>query len=283
MTTGVRCCTIALALLGACAARASEESSLLTAVHARTVGGYQRPRAPDGGFKREYYALANGGALPGTTLEQRMEHVGFPQLAGVLGQYLATQNYFLAPNEASADLLLVVHWGATGQTSSTIDTNLHLAMSSGSGSAEDIQILQQMRDRVTAEHAQLLGYAEEMHAQDDYRRFVTGSNRYNDLRSEVEEPRYYLVVSAYDFRETVRKKNRKLLWVTRVSIRSPGNSFAGEFSEMIAKAARHFGRDVGLLRRDELEARVEIGEMEVLGVAPAVPFETPAKKETNER
>lgn len=267
MTTRVRYPSIALALLAACVVQARDEAYLVTTVHSRSVNGYQRSRAADGGFKPEYFAIANGGPLAGTTLETRMEEVGFPRLAGVLGQYLATQNYFLAPNEASADLLLVVYWGATGQAYTTLDTSLRVAMTGTNG--EDIQLLQALRDRVIAEQAQLLGYAEELHKHDDIRRSMSQtSSRFDELWFEVAEPRFYVIVAAYDFRETVRNKNKKLLWLTRVSIRSPGNSFGKEFSPMLAKAARYFGQDLGLLRREQLEARVEIGEMEVLGVAP---------------
>src|SRR5690606_16278012 len=80
-----------------------------TAVSAKTMNGYQRARLKSGKFKPEYYTLSNGGIFPDTLREPDEENQLFPTVANAVGQALAKQNYFLAKDSASADLLLVVY------------------------------------------------------------------------------------------------------------------------------------------------------------------------------
>lgn len=238
-------------LAGVAAAVARDESDLVTAVHSRALNGYQRPRTEGGAYKPEFYALSNGGAIDGTMQDHAAAKIAFSELAQPLRELLAQQNYHFAPDNQSADLLLVVHWGTTLPTKRLPSA--------------------QLQERATEENARLLGYAQDMTAGDDLRRFVSGASRYNDLRSEIEEARHYVVISAYDFRAAVRAGERRPLWITRVSIRSPGNSFAGEFAPTLARAAPYFGQDSsGLLRRREVDAQVEIGELEVVDTIPSL-------------
>jgi hypothetical protein len=58
------------------------------------------------------------------------------------------------------------------------------------------------------------------------------------------------------------------LWQTRVSVRSPGNSFDQSFSPMLKSASRFFGQDSGrLVRSDETKGTVEMGDLKFLGEA----------------
>jgi hypothetical protein len=47
-------------------------------------------------------------------------------------------------------------------------------------------------------------------------RYAGGGDRYNDLIGDVEESRYYIVVSAYDFQELTQKKKKKLVVLPRL-------------------------------------------------------------------
>ena len=231
---------------------AREESFLVTSVHSRTIDGYQRPRTDTGEFKPEYYAISNGGAVAGSWQDNAVDKVPFSSLAKPLGELLARQNYHLAKDKDSADLLLVVHWGAT--------------------MTADRAPSQQLREMLTAENARMLGYTEIIERHKELRAVGSGASSYLELDQEIVKPRYYLVVSAYDFRSTALEGKRRLLWITRVSIRSAGNSFAREFSGMLAKAAPYFGQNTErLLRQDEITTRVEIGELQVIGSTPATP------------
>jgi hypothetical protein len=294
---------IALALL-----RAAASEALVTSVHSKTLNGYKREKRPDGSFKPEYYALSNGGAVTGTTRDESIERLAFPRLADVLGTHLAAKNYFMAKDAKSASLLIVVYWGRTvpyfdtnsdsalDQLSSAVTAfNRDAQVRAGptpEGEAPDdagardsrkfqayddmwaslatLDFFNKGRQRAIRDNAVLLGYIDEMNEANDIRRLSAGNDHYLDLRDDMEESRYYLVVLAYDFRELVGRKHRKLLWGTRISIRAQRHAFDRDFAAMLAKAARHLGQDSGgLLRNYDPKGRVDIGEMEVIGIGPS--------------
>ena len=109
-----------------------------------------------------------------------------------------------------------------------------------------------------------------------------GSNRYGDLIADIEEARYYVVLLAYDFTATVRHRTPKLRWVTRMSMRAPGNSFAEKAAAMIAYSASRFGQNTdGLEQKAYPQYKVNLEDVRFLGEAPAWrnPAEAPAKTE----
>src|SRR5512140_413693 len=96
---------VSILLLAAPFARASNDS-LVTSIFSSVSNGYCRQQLADGSFKREYYAIANGTYLPGTTRDHSIDAVPFPQIAKVVAQFLALQNYRVAQDARSADFLL---------------------------------------------------------------------------------------------------------------------------------------------------------------------------------
>lgn len=147
--------------------------------------------------------------------------------------------------------------------------------------AQAIQIIEmqnRIRDRATAKTATLLGYAEELARTGDARQYAGVGNYRQDLLSDLEEDRYYVVLLAFDYRTLEKKKEHKLLWVTRFSLRARGHAFDRNLSDMARNAAKYFGRDSRGLQRQEIPVgKVEVGKAEVveLGVPPAKP---PAEK-----
>ena len=75
--------TILFCLFAATASASNDR--IVTAVFSRTYNGYERPRAADGSFEREYYALANGSYMPGVAADASIDKVKFPQIAGAHG------------------------------------------------------------------------------------------------------------------------------------------------------------------------------------------------------
>jgi hypothetical protein len=127
------------------------------------------------------------------------------------------------------------------------------------------------RDQVNELNAKVLGYVDELADSNDIRRWAGGGDRYNDLIADVEEARYYIVISAYDFPELLKSQKRKLLWQVRVSVRAPGNSFDDSVAAMLKGAAKYFGQDSGrIVRGEEAKGTVELGDLKFLGeVKPA--------------
>jgi len=291
-----------LLLMMACATVLSAVDTVSTAVFSRVSKDYKRERLPDGTFKPEYYALGNGGMIAGTARDQTVERVGYSEIAGLVMQQLGRQGYHYAQSAKDATLMVVVHWGNTLPHN---DANFRQSLAPASQAFSALQQLKNnnaseieldraradletalnlvemerlVRNTYVAPNARLLGYIEDINDSNDARRLVgVGEDRYRDLMADVEEPRYYVIISAYDFRELMDYGKQKLLWVTRVSVRTPGNRFDESAVAMLKNAAPYFGRESGrLIRGEELRGVVELGDLKFLG---AVPESTKAKGE----
>jgi hypothetical protein len=139
-------------------------------------------------------------------------------------------------------------------------------------------MMNRSRDQANARTAHLLGYMGDINRSDGPQRYAGGRDRYDDLIADIEEARYYIILSAYDFQKTVREKKPKLQWVTRMSMRAPGNSFAEKAAAMIAYSASRFGQNTdGLERKLYPQYKVNLGDVRFLGVAEKTP---PATRET---
>ncbi len=85
----------------------------------------------------------------------------------------------------------------------------------------------------------------------------------------MEEPRYFIVLMAYDFEGLWKHRRHTLLWATRFSVRSQGRRFDAGIPAMIDGAAPYFGANCGGLKRADLpEGRVDIGDVKSLGEVP---------------
>jgi len=279
------------------------DDTVSTAVFARVSKEYQRKRLPDGSLKPEFYAIGNGGVVAGTMRDKTAERVTFADIVRLTMPLLAQQGYRYAQLAQEADLMLVLHWGNTLQYN---DVNYRQSLvpagqavaelqrlkNAGSAGAEldqansqleqalmSVEMERLMRNQYVAPNARLLGYIDDINGYNDIRRLVGLGTRYDDLMADVEEPRYYVIISAYDFQELVQHGKQKLQWVTRVSVRTPGNSFDDSVTAMLKNASPYFGRESGkLIRGEELRGRVELGELKYLGVAPTAPAPPPEQK-----
>lgn len=286
--------TVRLTLALVLSAAAVSANSLVLSIHSVAAKDYKRERLPNGAYKRERYAIANGGWLDGSTRDNKLDEIPFADVAGILAEHLGRQNYFLAKDSKSADLLLVVHWGRTIAFDSISNTSAMNAAShafrealsdqGGPGAIAasgepttpaleqfesamvTLQMFNKARDLVNERNALMLGYLSDINRRNGVQRWTGGGDAYDDLIRDIEESRYYITVTAYDFDDMVKRQKRTVRWVTRVSIRAPGNSFRTEFPVMLASASRYFGRDTGKLIRGD-QAVVEIGDVEVVGIS----------------
>jgi hypothetical protein len=292
-------------LVAACGPRlAAAEETVATAVSSRVGNGYKRDRLKDGSFKPEFFALANGGRVAGTTGDTTVDRITYPEVATIAMRLLASQNYRYASRKEDASLLIVLYWGRTiafngtsyaEQVTQVGNSLANLNASTGdSGGGMDLagaanaersaregafeadlirmEMENRARDQVNLPNAKLLGYLDEINDADDIRRWAGGGDRYNDLMADIEETRYYIIISAYDFPEIVKTGKKKLLWSTRVSVRAPGNRFDDSIMAMMKSAGKYFGQDSGrLVRGEESKGTVELGDLKFLGQAKDAP------------
>jgi hypothetical protein len=248
--------------------------------------------------------------FPGTTRDSSMEKVGYPEVAGVLARYLARQQYYLAEKAKDADLLIAVYWGTTipfhdanydkavdglanaldgaaparslGERMNNPAPAQSLAPPDNTGNMEfalaRMEMENRQRDSRNKHNAEILGYIESINDRRDMLPWADVGDVERALVADVEEERYYIVVRAYDFKALQRDGKQVVRWTTRISIGTRGTGFDERMAQMVAAAAGAFGQEQGLRRRFYGDPRVELGDVEYLGVAtPAKPAEIPDK------
>ncbi len=242
-------------------------------------------KAEDPTKKIQTYQFMKGNFHMGFTRDPSMKEVTFEGILYDLAMNLRKQGFYMHRDRSEGDLLIVVHSGVTdveisyeefmGYTSeedmgltdeilnagaggeaidfATIDAmnqlNFNLSSSGTTGSANR---------QSQAYKAQLLGleraYSDKISNQEAY-----------DLRSMLDEERYFIVLMAYDY-PAFKKGEAKLMWSTRYSIRTLGQTFAEAIKDMNVVASDYFGKNLAGItqKRATDDSRVEIGEIEVL-------------------
>jgi hypothetical protein len=255
-------------------------------VSATAAPGYKRTKGPDGIMGESYVftpGIHFGGALRNTTLEK----LPFLTVAQMLAPSLARQKYFPAKDPALANLAIVVHWGATqvydnpNPQADIEAVNAELsayrsaiqesgAASSGAlnGAIANQETAGSQQQRYLNANAELLGYKRTL--EKEGKRMWSSEDEIT-MRSELVEERYFVVLMAYDYQLMKKEKTPRLLWVTRMSIRSPGNNFAESVPGMARVAAEFFGQQRDEITRVETklrEGKVDIGELKIVGPPP---------------
>jgi hypothetical protein len=133
-----------------------------------------------------------------------------------------------------------------------------------------VSIEEKMRDESDMKTAMLLGYDNELADMGGADQAPTALRLHRqDLITEVEEDRYFVVLMAYDFEALWEHKKHKLLWVVRFSVRARGTNFNEVLPAMVDQASDYFGRNSGgLLRKPLPEGHVDIGPVQSLGTVP---------------
>ena len=258
-------------------------------VSATAAPEYRRTKGPDGVLP-ESYVFSPGIHFGGATRDATQEKMPFLSIAKTLAAGLARQRYLPAIEAEKANLVIVVHWGTTetyedpNRQTNLESLNKELAdyiaaiQANGMASPGALNALlsNQETDATRQQqflnaNAELLGYKRSLLKEGER---LFSSEEEITMRSELAEERYFVVLMAYDYQLLKKEKKPRLLWVTRMSVRSPGNNFAEAVPGMTRVAADFFGQQHEDLTRVQTklpEGKVEIGEVKVVdGVSETV-------------
>jgi hypothetical protein len=271
--------------------RAGLEESVALSATARPE--YVRATDASGKPNPESYVFSPGHYFPGGTKDGSLERMTFMDLAQTLAPDLARQNYFPTRDAAAADLTIIVHWGTTTtyedpmKTFNTADQNKALAEFNTNiaqyGIADPMPLNAVLDQQAMAQdsamgavnyNAVLLGYARNLKKE---RAHAMPTAEEWTLSMELNEERYFVVLMAYDNQFARKEHKAKLLWVTRLSIRAPGNNFTESLPALSQVGGQIFGRQLdGLahVKTSWKSGKVTLGEMKVLSMEPPAP---PAK------
>ncbi|HVT72293.1 MAG TPA: hypothetical protein VHD61_04095 [Lacunisphaera sp.] len=251
---------------------------------------YVRATDPNGRPRPEGYVFSPGHFFGGLTRDSSVEKMDFMTVARTLAPQLAKQAYFPAGDAANADLVVIVHWGVTSihedpqRTFEIADLgaalNAYNANIAQAGIADPAALNSQL-DQLDASmdntrsainyNAALLGYTRSLRRE---RAQVYPTEAELTLNMELNEERYFVILMAYDNRLLLKEHKAKLLWVTRLSVRSPGNNFTESLPALAQAGGQVFGRPVdGLMHVDATWKRGEVtlGEMKIVGVEEPPP------------
>jgi hypothetical protein len=298
-----------MVLLGCCAAllpnpalRAAE----VEAVSSKTAKDYVRRKLPDGTFQPETYSFGKGDNLSGARVDETADSLDFMTVARAVSVPLAQKRYYPTQDPKATNELIMVYWGTTRAPEFATESNSHqlaqqafemrqriLAQPPPRGNGPDsvaliplkealseadnailvanigVQAENQRREDTDMKTATLLGYDSWWVSANAAMDGTAMARRKEDMRAELEEDRYFVVLTAFDYQMLANKKKSKFLWEVRFSIREHGNQFDRRLPAMIALASDYFGRDSGGLHHvDVPEGKVEIGPVRSLGVVP---------------
>ncbi|RXK55343.1 hypothetical protein ESB00_05445 [Oleiharenicola lentus] len=255
---------------------ASLSAEKLVIARSSVFGDYLEKRRVDGKLQPQSYVFMPGRFLSGNTRDRSLERFSFRALAGRLAQDLRRQDFHPAASLAQADLLLVVHWGATagrnrdlvalsdgfdtlanlGTQAEVFRGELDQAIEAGdflqadalrgnldqlanSARQEQQSLLNEERNVGGADTATLLGFTAEMSRDDGT---LAEQERRKTLFDLTREECYFVVVMAYDARTLVGTKKLKRVWTLRVSINTAGVNFPEALDRISQVSGQHFGR-----------------------------------------
>lgn len=267
-----------------------------TVAYSEVSADYQRVLLSSGKFQTETYILGEGQLLDHTQTDASLHTLDFSGVAHTIAPALAEANFLPAENKTEADLLIVISWGKTkafdrGMIDMSISNvseayqnleqlnymngsqgNLRSMLQSQFESSLDLYMMsQRMFDSIREENnrynALLLGYQTDLRRSQIFGDTVISMQwQRNDLYSELESARYFVILQAYDFQKAWKEKQLKMLWSTRFSIRAKGRRFDEELWQMAMASSRVMATETKGLKRNLKLPSVEFGELEYLGI-----------------
>jgi Pyruvate/2-oxoacid:ferredoxin oxidoreductase gamma subunit len=178
--------------------------------------------------------------------------------AGIARQ-IAEHNERALPGQEEAQLSSVTGFESKGMLD---DVDRQLAADALEQAADGVASEMSRRSNVA-----LLGYGSELTR--------LGRDRWgNDplertLRADLESERYFIIVKAYDLKETVPAgRTRRAVWTLHLNMSSPGNNFRTALAQMSATAVNFVGRStdtVRTVRPHQREGTVKIAPFVILG------------------
>jgi hypothetical protein len=278
------------------------------AIASKTAKDYVRKKLPDGTYQPETYTFGKGDNLGGARVDESADSLDFMTVARAVAGPLAQKRYLPTQDPKKTDELIMIYWGTTRAPEFATESNSHVlaqqandmrqrALGTGSFSGVSttpssaagvgqkelvaeadnallvaylgVQQENQRREDQDMKTATLLGYDSWWVSANAAMDGTAMGLRKADMRAELEEDRYFVVLSAFDYQKLVKNKKSKFLWEVRFSIREHRNQFDKRLPAMIALASDYFGKNSNGLQHVEVpEGRVEIGPVRSLGVLP---------------
>ncbi len=246
------------------------------AVRAEASIEFRQNRAKDDKRIQSYH-LVEGKFFGGDIADSSLDEVTFEEIADQLALNLKRQNFVPAETNDVGDLLILVNYGASRFLGDRdrygfIFSDILPPVVKPSGEVYDYPLTKQAIPKFwgTILPSERMGVKEQY-----FRSMVLGfegvySSKVTSYEAYIQrqlagEGRYFIYVSAFDL-PLLRKGEKKILWTTRYSIRSIGQSFEEAIKQLNTVAGHYFGKhfDHIINKRSTDPSLVEVGEIEVI-------------------
>ncbi len=259
---------------------------------------YNEVKENDGGAKYETYVFIKGNFYVGDFDDKSLRTASFEEVAATLAENMKQRNFYPSSSPSEGDLLIVVHYGTTSvepdlEELFMLDSTDPYAQgeSDDTGYSEvysddfvDLADLNDLDANNTAQHRQTmrnnsLGITKALN-----RRNITTTEEF-DLRVEMQDERYFIILMAYDYEKLRSENERELLWTTRFSVPSIGTNFEDAYPALARAASSYYGTSLEKYAKTNTHfgtGNVEIGTLETVAVEEdASPNQSSSKKQLN--
>jgi len=243
---------------------------------------YNEVKENDGGAKYETYVFIKGNFYVGDFDDKSLRTASFEEVAATLAENMKQRNFYPSSSPSEGDLLIVVHYGTTSvepdlEELFMLDSTDPYAQgeSDDTGYSEvysddfvDLADLNDLDANNTAQHRQTmrnnsLGITKALN-----RRNITTTEEF-DLRVEMQDERYFIILMAYDYEKLRSENERELLWTTRFSVPSIGTNFEDAYPALARAASAYYGTSLEKYAKTSTHfgtGTVDIGTLETVGV-----------------
>jgi hypothetical protein len=258
----------------------------------------QRRLGPDGAERPQSYVVLPGRHYPGFTVDRTMERTTIRDIVDLLAPELTRRGFVPGASAATADLLLVVHWGTTiprvglreltAQPTEQVNHDRHFADTLRRfdvpvelpGSFDEIpanvrppledgnrldEALERI-DRLSADLAtqgrgnDSVALLGYAEALHQLRQETWSSETERALHHDLNSERYFVIVRAYELRGGAAESRRhRPVWTMHLNIRAPGNNFRTALARLSVAAGRFAGQDSGTVATVRVPDRERTG------------------------
>lgn len=231
---------------------------------------YLKAKETDEGLVPETYHLVQGKRIGGYIKDKSLEDVPFMEVAQNLAQQLRSRDYYPAQAKEDGDLLIIVNWGVT-EIQADFDELFPTDDEEAATEEDSDSFLDGAPGSILEEggysyreqsNAALIGFDRALRRKD------LGTQDQFELQEMLQNERYFMILSAFDWQLLRKTGEKKLLWTTRFSLDAVKQGFDEAHFALSRGAANYFGTNLdgklGKVNTHVGPGEVETGELKVI-------------------
>ncbi|MGY8696822.1 MAG: hypothetical protein ACKVGW_21815 [Verrucomicrobiia bacterium] len=234
---------------------------------------YNEKKESDNGASYETYVFIKGNFYGGDISDKSLRNVTFEDVIGTVGESMKQRNFYPSASADQGDLLVVVHYGSTSVPQDLAEL---FGTEMDDPYFDDLKRLSEFghKNQPGMNNSKLgIGRALD-------RKNINTTEEF-DLRVELEDERYFIILMAYDYEKLRTTKEQELLWTTRFSLPSIGTNFEDAYPALARAASSHYGTSLEKYAKSSTHfgtGSVDIGELKTVGIEETETSEDSKKK-----